>query len=51
MSVDTFFLVATVNKSIKFKIMPFYKMTSNDEHPRRNMEKYFINKFIPELNK
>ena len=41
----------TVNKSIKFKIMPFYKMTSNDELPRRNMEKYFINKFIPELNK
>ena len=26
-------------------------MTSNDELPRRNMEKYFINKFIPELNK
>ena len=41
----------TVNKSIKFKIMPFYKMTSNDELPRRNMEKYFINKFISELNK
>ena len=34
------------NKSIQFKIMPFYKMTNNDELSRRNMEKYLELKYI-----
>ena len=32
------------------KVMPFYKMSTDDATIRRNME-HFINKFQPELNK
>ena len=37
-------------KNVKFLIMPFYKLQSDDVATRRSMEKYFINKFSPALN-
>ena len=37
-------------KNVKFLIMPFYKLQSDDVATRRGMEKYFINKFSPALN-
>ena len=37
-------------KNVKFLIMPFNKLQSDDVATRRGMEKYFINKFSPALN-
>ena len=39
------------NSDIKFKIMPFYKMPTDDAMYRKNMEHFFIKIFNPELNK
>ena len=55
-SVDTFMNARKLNpptknfKNVKFLIMPFYKLQSDDVATRRGMEKYFINKFSPALN-
>ena len=37
--------------TLSLKVMPFYKMSTDDATIRRNMEEHFINKFQPELNK
>ena len=38
------------DKDIKFKIMPFYKVTEDDTKLRKEKERYFITKFKPNLN-
>ena len=40
----------SLDNSLKFKIMPFYKMQTDDTALRKKMEGYFIEKFKPELN-
>ena len=38
------------NKTIKFTVFPFYKMSGESDDVRRSKEQYFIRKFIPSLN-
>ena len=35
----------------KFKVMPFYKVQSDNMNERKDKETYFINKYKPDLNK
>ena len=39
------------NYSPNFKIIPFFKIKSDNEDFRKNMESYFIKRFKPKLNK
>ena len=41
----------SIKLNFPFKVMPFYKMSTDDSTIRRRMEEHFINKFKPELNK
>ena len=38
------------NKTIKFTVFPFYKMSGESDNARRSKERYFKRKFKPSLN-
>ena len=38
------------NKTIKFTVFHFYKMSGQSDDTRRSKEQYFIRKFKPSLN-
>ena len=38
------------NKTIKFTVFPFYKMSEKTDDARRSKEQYFIRQFKPSLN-
>ena len=39
-----------VQKNDKFQIIPIYKIQKDDTNLRRQMETYFINMLMPDLN-
>ena len=52
LSLKTFGSNETINlcSGETFKIMPIYKMNSENEEERKSKERYFIKKYTPELN-